>query len=109
MKVAVATESGQVAAHFGHCPEFTIYDVEDNQVKSKTVVTSPPHQPGLLPRFLGEKGVNCIIAGGMGPSAQELFAQQNISVVIGASGPIDDVVKAYLSGDLTVGDSACHH
>lgn len=51
MKVAVATESGQVAAHFGHCPEFTIYDVEDNQVKSKTVVTSPPHQPGLLPRF----------------------------------------------------------
>lgn len=45
----------------------------------------------------------------MGPSAQELFAQQNISVVIGASGPIDDVVKAYLSGDLTLGDSACHH
>ena len=34
MKVAVATESGQVAAHFGHCPEFTIYDVKDNQVKA---------------------------------------------------------------------------
>ena len=35
MKLAVATENGQVAEHFGHCPEFTIYDVEDTQVKAK--------------------------------------------------------------------------
>ena len=108
-KIAVAAENGQVAQHFGHCPEFALYDVEDEQVKAKTVIPNPGHQPGFLPRFLGEKGVNCIIAGGMGPSAQELFAQQNIDTVIGASGSTDDVVKAYLSGNLALGSSACHH
>ena len=108
-KIAVAAENGQVAQHFGHCPEFALYDVEDGQVKAKNVIPNPGHQPGFLPRFLGEKGVNCIIAGGMGPSAQELFVQQNIATVIGASGSTDDVVKAYLSGNLALGDSACHH
>ncbi|MGI6129512.1 MAG: NifB/NifX family molybdenum-iron cluster-binding protein [bacterium] len=109
MRIAVATDNNQVAAHFGHCQEFTLYDAQDGKVTAKTVVPSPAHQPGLLPRFLGEKCVNCIIAGGMGPSAQDLFAQQNIAVVVGASGPTDDVVKAYLSGDLSLGASACHH
>ena len=109
MKIAVATENDHVAPHFGHCQAYTLYDIEDNRIVAKNVVPSPVHEPGLLPRFLGERGVNCIIAGGMGPSAQNLFAQQNISVVIGASGSTDDVVASYLAGDLELGDSACHH
>ena len=49
MKVAVATESGQVAAHFGHCPSSLFMMLKT--ISQKQVVTSPPHQPGLLPRF----------------------------------------------------------
>lgn len=109
MKIAVASENGQVSPHFGHCPEFTIFDVEDGRVRDKAVVPNPGHQPGFLPRFLGEKGVACIIAGGMGPSAEELFAQQNIKTVIGAAGSVDDVIEAYLGGTLELGRSACDH
>ncbi|NMA55458.1 MAG: dinitrogenase iron-molybdenum cofactor [Firmicutes bacterium] len=109
MKIAVATIDGQVAAHFGHCREFVLYDTEGSHITAKNIVPSPAHQPGALPRFLGQQGVDCVIAGGMGPSAQNLLAQQNISTIIGATGPADEVIKAYLAGNLQLGDSACHH
>lgn len=109
MRIAVATENGQVAQHFGRCPEYTLLDVERGQIRSKVVIPNPGHQPGFLPPYLAEKGVSCIIAGGMGPSAQDLFAAQGIKTVIGASGPVDEVVKAYLAGSLALGSSACEH
>jgi len=109
LKIAVASENGQVSPHFGHCPEFTIFDVEAGRITDKTVIPNPGHQPGFLPRFLGEKGVACVIAGGMGPSAEELFAQQNIKTVVGAAGSVDDVIEAYLGGTLELGRSACDH
>jgi predicted Fe-Mo cluster-binding NifX family protein len=109
MRIAIATLNGEVAAHFGHCQQFTLYDLEGSKVTKKTTVPSPAHRPGVLPRFLADQGVNCIIAGGMGPSAQGLFAEQNIAVIIGAAGPTDQVIKDYLAGNLELGDSACHH
>lgn len=109
MRIAVATENGQVAQHFGRCPEYTLFDVENGQIRAKVVIPNPGHQPGFLPRYLAEKGVSCIIAGGMGPSAQDLFAVQGIKTVLGANGPADEVVKAYLAGNLALGTSTCEH
>jgi predicted Fe-Mo cluster-binding NifX family protein len=51
----------------------------------KTEFHKPPlHEPGVLPRWLSEMGATTIIAGGMGVRAQQLFAQNNIQVVVGA-------------------------
>ncbi|MDI6894776.1 MAG: NifB/NifX family molybdenum-iron cluster-binding protein [Bacillota bacterium] len=76
MRIAVASEGGMVARHFGRCPEYTIFEVRDGTVTGRTVVPNPGHQPGFLPVYLGDMGVSCIIAGGMGPRAQGLFEQQ---------------------------------
>jgi predicted Fe-Mo cluster-binding NifX family protein len=72
-------------------------------------VDTPGHQPGMLPRFLNEKGVDYVIAGGMGPRAQNLFRQMNIEPIIGASGKVDDVIRDFLNGTLEIGDSLCDH
>ena len=75
-----------------------------------TYMIVTPHEPGLLPRWLAEKGVTQIIAGGMGARAQQLFAERGIQVVTGA--PADDpetLVKAFLSGTLVTGENACDH
>jgi predicted Fe-Mo cluster-binding NifX family protein len=109
MKIAVSTDSGQVSAHFGRCPEYTIFEVEDNKVINKEVIPNPGHEPGFLPGYLSEKGVSCIIAGGMGPRAQQLFAQNNIKAVIGAYGDVDSVVEQYLGGTIELGEDACEH
>jgi len=107
MKVAISTDNDQVSAHFGRCQCYTIYDVEDNEIKSKNVVATPAHQPGMLPGFLHEQGVNTVIAGGMGPRAQQLFLSLNITPIIGVTGLLDDVIRDFLNGTLQSGASLC--
>ncbi len=109
MKIAVATDGSTVSPHFGHCSEFTIVTVENGKAVDSAILPNPEHQPDFLPQYLSEHGVSCIIAGGMGPRAQQHFAARGIKTVIGASGSVDDVVHAYLAGSLVVGESACDH
>ena len=107
MKIAVATDNGNVSAHFGHCTGFTIYETEDGNVKSSSFVPNPGHEPGFLPVFLSEQKVEMIIAGGMGERAQTLFSQNNIETVVGASGSVDEAIKSYLSGSLKSAGEYC--
>lgn len=109
MKIAVATENGKVALHFGRCPEYTIFEVKDGQICDVAVISNPGHRPGFLPKFLAGQGVNCIIAGGMGPRAEQLFKDQNIETVTGVVGEVERVVEDYLKGSLRRGDSFCEH
>ncbi|MEJ2648408.1 MAG: NifB/NifX family molybdenum-iron cluster-binding protein [Sedimentisphaerales bacterium] len=70
----------------------------------------PAHAPGVLPEWLHENGVNVIIAGGMGQRAQQLFAQNEIDVVIGAqAGTPEELVSAYLQNTLVTGENICDH
>jgi len=109
MKVAVSTDSGQVSAHFGRCPEYTLAEVADGKVIEKTVIPNPGHEPGFLPRYLGEKGVKVIICGGAGPRAQALFAEKDIQMCMGVSGPVDAVLSDFAQGKLAQGASTCDH
>ena len=111
MKFAVPTNQGKLCAHFGHCEAFALIDTDgDGTIVNETYVTPPPHEPGLLPPWLSQQGVNCIIAGGMGGSAQQLFAQQGVKVVTGAQGEYPkEVVSQYLKGTLRTGTNTCDH
>lgn len=111
MKIAIATDGNMVSAHFGHCHQYTIYDVDEkqNKINSKLVIENPGHQPGFLPGYLAKLGVNCIIAGGMGPRAQELFAQNNIKTITGVFGRVDDVIREYLKGNIVDRGNLCDH
>lgn len=111
MRFAVPTYQGKLCAHFGHCEAFAIIDTDNNGNIIKEVFENPPpHEPGVLPRWLSEKGVNCVIAGGMGSRAQQLFAQQGVKVVTGAQGEYPrDVVEQYLKGTLQIGANTCDH
>jgi predicted Fe-Mo cluster-binding NifX family protein len=112
MKIAVPVANGQLSMHFGHCEEFAIMDVDPDRkvLLAKELVKAPPHQPGLLPAWLGEKGVNVVIAGGMGARAQALFAERGISVAIGApSNSPEELAGSYLHGNLVTGANICDH
>lgn len=79
-------------------------------ITASTEVEAPEHQPGLLPSWLKERGVNLVIAGGMGSRAHSLFQAASIEVVTGA--PADSaaaIVRQYLEGNLVTGDNACDH
>lgn len=109
VKIAVATDGPMVAAHFGRCPEYTIFTVNSGKVENRVIIPNPGHEPGFLPGYLAKLGVSCIIAGGMGPRAQGLFAENNIQAITGVSGPVDEVINLYLAGRLESGESLCEH
>ncbi len=110
MKIAVAAQNGTVCPHFGHAPHYVLYTVDDEgNILDRAEHPNPGHAPGVLPRWLGSLEADVIIAGGMGPRAEELFRAQGIEPVIGVSGDIEDAVRNYCSGVLETGPSACHH
>ena len=107
MKIAVACMGTQVAGHFGHCENFRLFDVENNNIITEESIMNPGHRPGFLPNFLGDKGVNVIIAGGMGGGAVEIFNERGITVIVGAEGAARAAVEAYLAGNLHSTGSVC--
>ncbi len=109
MRIAISTDNGYVSAHFGRCPTYTIVDIQDGRVLARQEIPNPGHQPGFLPQFLSEKGVEVIIAGGMGPRAQGLFASRNIQTLIGVKGPLDEVIEKFLRRELEAGQDLCDH
>lgn len=108
-KIAVPTKNGNVASHFGHCSEFTIYDTDNGNMKNKEVVVNPGHEPGFLPKFLSDKDVEIVLAGGIGTRAIKIFNNEGIDVITGVRGKADDCLGKYLSGDLDAGDNVCDH
>lgn len=112
MKIAIPVQDGRLCPHFGHCTEFALFDAspETGAVARQETVAAPPHEPGLLPRWLAGKGVQLVIAGGMGERARDLLARQQITVVAGAPAePPETLVRAYFAGTLETRDGACDH
>ncbi|MBN1127639.1 MAG: NifB/NifX family molybdenum-iron cluster-binding protein [Chitinispirillaceae bacterium] len=112
MKIAVPTADGKLCMHFGHCERFVIVDVDDTTktIIGKEEAVPPMHEPGVLPKWLHEKGVNVIIASGMGMRAQQFFAQYGIKVIVGAPSEHPQTVALdYLKGSLVTGSNICDH
>ncbi len=107
MKVAVALEGNTVSEHFGHCERFCLADIENGQITNKQIIDNPGHVPGFLPEFLAGKDVDCIITGGIGAKAIQLFNQKNIAVISGARGTDAEVLDMYLKGQLVSTGSIC--
>lgn len=109
MKVAISTDQGYVSAHFGRCTSYTIFEIQEGKISGKQEIPNPGHQPGFLPSFLSEKGVHCIITGGMGRRAQGLFADYNIQTIIGVQGTVEEVMEKFAKQELEPGEDLCGH
>jgi Mrp family chromosome partitioning ATPase/NifU-like protein involved in Fe-S cluster formation/predicted Fe-Mo cluster-binding NifX family protein len=112
MRIAIPVAGGRLAMHFGHCEKFCLIDVDAGAgtILQKQELGAPDHQPGLLPRWLAERGAELIIAGGMGQRAQGLFAENGIRVVVGAPAEEPEALaRSYLAGTLQAGENVCDH
>lgn len=111
MKIAIPMSQGILCPHFGHCEIFSIIETDEKGIIiSKTDLVPPEHEPGVLPAWLNSLGVNHIIAGGMGSRAQDLFFDNNISVIVGAPQiKPEELVELFINGTLTSGDNVCDH
>jgi len=112
MRIAIPVAEEKLSSHFGHCEEFHFFDIDpvSGQITNQVRMPAPPHEPGVLPRWLAQHGVTTIIAGGIGVRAQQLCAMQGIKVITGAvPAPPRQVVSDYLAGTLQTGENLCQH
>ena len=109
-KIALPLENGVICAHFGHCQQFAIVDVQDGVITNFQTHTPPEHVPGVYPRWVAQFGVTDVIGGGMGQKAIDLFHEQNINVFIGA--PLSDpkeIVTQFINNKLELSANYCNH
>lgn len=110
-KIAIPVAQGNICMHFGHCEKFYIADTDETgKILDSELVTPPEHEPGVLPKWLGEKKVNIIIAGGMGSRAQTLFNDNGIEVITGVTaGKPEEIITRYYNNTLEKGANCCDH
>ncbi len=107
---AIPLAGSKLCSHFGHCEQFALIETENGKIRGKRMHTPPPHEPGVLPKWLHDLGAQVIIAGGMGSRAQQLFVESGIKVICGA--PMDapeSLVNQWLAGMLVTGENVCDH
>lgn len=111
-KIALPSRNGYIDDHFGHCEFYTIVTVNDNNQVVMTETIPSPQGCGCKSNIayqLQEDGVTLMLAGNMGMGALNKLSSCGIEVIRGCSGPIMDVVEAYLKGQVSDSGESCHH
>lgn len=109
MKIAVTYDNGNVFQHFGKTEKFKVYEVENQKVVSSEVIESNGVGHGALAGLLAEQDIAVLICGGIGGGAQAALNEAGIELCAGAEGNTDEVVEAYLRGELVSSGANCDH
>ena len=114
-RIAVASmEKGglkdKLSGHFGHCPVFTVMDVEGKTIKNVINLNNPPHNKVdehmshmLAVNLLKDNGVNIVIEGGIGKEHLMGLEQVGIKVYAGKVGTVEFNVNEFMEGRLSPG------
>lgn len=110
MKIAVTCENNEVFQHFGHTPEFAIFETDSTGIISEKHISSGEAGHGALALILAEEMVDVLICGGIGGGAVNALGNAGIKVIGGAEGNVRETAEAFVAGTLKVrSDFHCNH
>ena len=115
--------TGTRSDHFGHCPVFTLVDVQDNQATNIRTVNNIAHGAGGCMKpvaMLAEQGVTAMVVAGMGKGPFQKMQQHGIAVYFADLIGFPDVqatIEGFILGKLPMfgtsqlctGGGDCHH
>ena len=111
MKVAVAYENGEIYGHFGHCPQFAVYEYGEyvNDCTKILVDTSDRSGHDAMAKLMQELDVDAVLCGHMGDEARALLLSMGIVPIMGYSGHADTAADLLVTGQLPVAaeDGGC--
>lgn len=98
MKLAIPSRENRVDNHFGHCDYFSIIELNDekevvNQFKMETSKSCGCKTN--LAEDLSNEGVTLLLAGGIGQGAVAKLQSQNVEVLAGFDGTIEEAVEKW--------------
>lgn len=102
MKVAVAYENGEIYGHFGHCPQFALYEYGEYVSDCvKTLIDSSAlsgHQ--AMADKMRELDVDAVLCGNMGGEGKALLLSYGIVPIVGYTGDADTAADLLVTGRL---------
>ena len=109
-KLAMPLEGNKLAHHFGHSRLFHFFEIENNKIINSYTKEPPPHQEGVIPRWLADEKATDLLVGGVGPKAVEILSAHGISVFVGVdSDEANNLALDFINGDLKFGQNSCEH
>lgn len=116
-KIAIpVNDDNQIEDHFGQCNYYGVFTVSDDNEVQK--IESLESEKGCgcksnIASVLAQNGVSVMLAGGIGSGAINVLNSNNIEVIKGCSGEIEDIVNQYLKGEIVDSGESCsqhgHH
>lgn len=109
MMIAIPTKQDQIDDHFGHCDQYSLYTLANQQIQTVEYVNSLEGCgcKSNMASLLAQKGVQLMIAGGIGQGAIQVLASQGIKTIRGAQGSALGAVEKYLKGELADSGETC--
>ncbi len=100
MKVAIPVTDGRVSTAFDFARHLLLLEYHDKREVARTELVLEEAVPVNRARRLESLGVNVLICGAISRSLAECLARIGIDVIPFVSGRVDEVLPAYLAGDL---------
>jgi len=111
MKIGMPKNGELLNQHFGQSREFLIAAIDDGKILERKEINSEAlqHNHGGLSNLFVSEGVSLVIVGGIGQPALQALTVNGLKVIKGASGRLEDLLAAYVKGELVDRDVSCSH
>jgi len=111
MKIAVpVTKENQIDEHFGHCEYYNVFTISENKEIIDMQKVESPQGCGCksnIASILAEKGVNVMLAGGIGGGAINVLNSNGIDVIRGCTGNAIELVNLFIKGQIADNGKSC--
>jgi predicted Fe-Mo cluster-binding NifX family protein len=107
MKIAIPINGDRIAPRLPLAKEVIIVELQGKREMGREKVDISLLHPLEIPDFLASQGVTKVIAGGVNWHLQEALRMNNINVIWGIMGDVDEVLAFYLKKGLQDGMGPC--
>ncbi|WP_051280184.1 NifB/NifX family molybdenum-iron cluster-binding protein [Anaerovorax odorimutans] len=100
MRIAVTNENNKVFQHFDQCKSFSVFEIENNEIKSKTILKAGESEHSTLATLLSGNNIDIVICNNIKSTEKEALDRCGIELVTGASGNVEQVIESYMDNTL---------
>ncbi len=104
MKLAVAAWNGRISPLFDTAGQVNIYEIEEGAVVSVSNHALFDSVTARQAAQVAEMGAKLLVCGAVSRPLLQQLDSHGVKVIPWISGNVDDVVQAFISGDLMSGD-----
>ena len=100
MRIAIPYYMGKIFQHFGHAPQFKVYEIEDHKILMELTVEVEEKGHEAVSALLKSMDVRVVICGNIGQEAMQALNAAGIVFYGGVTGEADDAITALVAGGL---------